>query len=103
MRGKEMSFFDYAAAVVCWLRIAVSPTLAGALIGVILYFAVGGQTGAVLFALFVGLGAVLGVGFAEWARRKHGTVNFISKSENFTPDLDEFVKNAERNRDGSQF
>ena len=66
------------------------------MIGILLYFAVGGQTGAGLFALVVGLGTVLGVGFAEWARRKHGTVNFISKGENFTPDLDEFVKNAER-------
>ena len=92
---REMSFLDNVAAVVCWLRVAVSPALAGALIGVFLYFAVGGQTGAVLLALFVGLGAVLGVGFAEWARRKHGTVNFISKSENFTPDIDEFVKKAE--------
>ena len=91
-----MSFFDNVAAVVGWLRVAVSPTLAGALIGGLLYLAVGGQAGVVLFALLVGLGAVLGVAFAEWARRKHGTVNFVSKSENFTPDIDEFVKNADR-------
>ncbi len=45
--------------------------------------------------LSIVLGVVLGVAFAEWARRKHGTVEFYSKSENFTPDIDDFVKKAD--------
>ena len=89
-------FFDKAAEVGFWLRIAASPVLASALIGAFLYLLVGGEAGVVLVTLSIVLGVVLGVAFAEWARRKHGTVNFYSKSENFTPDIDDFVKNADK-------
>ncbi len=95
-----MSFFDRVIEVFAWLRIAVAPTLGGALIGVILYFAVGGQLGIVFCALCVALGVVLGVGFAEWARRKHGTLNFISKV-NASPDLDKLSRDSNKQDESS--
>ncbi|MDF1844666.1 MAG: hypothetical protein P1U77_24895 [Rubripirellula sp.] len=79
-------------------KIAASPVLAGALIGAYLDLSVGGEAGVVLLNLSLSLGVVLGVVFAEWARRKHGTVSFYSKSENFTPDIDDFVKNADQDQ-----
>ncbi len=91
-----MNFFDKAAEVVFWLKIAVSPVLASALIGAYLYLSVGGETGVALLTLSLVLGVVLGAVFAEWARRKHGTVNFYSKCENFTQDIDDFVENANK-------
>ena len=90
--------FDKAAEVVFWLRIATSPVLACALIGAFLYLSVGCEAGVVLLTRFIVLGVVLGSAFAEWARRKHGTVNFYSTSENLTPDIDDFVKHAEKER-----
>ena len=67
--------------------------LANILTGVVLYFAVGGETGVVLFASSV----VLGVRFAGWAQRKHGMMEFIPKGENHTPDIDGFGTNADQN------
>ena len=61
--------------------------------GVVLYLAVGGETGVVLFASSV----VLGVRFAGWAQRKHGMMEFIPKGENHTPDIDGFGTNADQN------
>jgi len=71
--------------------------LANILTGVVLYFAVGGETGVVLFASSVVLGVVLGVRFAGWAQRKHGMMEFIPKGENHTPDIDDFGTNADQN------
>jgi len=67
--------------------------LANILTGVVLYFAVGGETGVVLFASSV----VLGVRFAGWAQRKHGMMEFIPKGENHTPNIDDFGTNVDQN------
>ena len=93
---RRSKVFDNIASALFWLRIAVSPILVGLFSGAFLYFAVGGSVGAILFALLLSIGIVFGVVFAEWARQRHGTVNFVSKSENSTPDVDQWLGDHDR-------
>ena len=92
---KRSTVFDRIAAAVFWIRIAIAPVLISLFAGSILYFAVGGRVGTILFALLLSIGVVFGVAFAEWARQKYGPVNFISRSENSTPDIDEWIRDQE--------
>ncbi len=68
-----------------WIMIFISPTLVGVIIGILLHFWIGGNLG-----LFVGIiisitGIILGIRFAEMARKKEGTNNFMTRLSSTTP------------------
>ncbi len=70
----------------CWLRVAASPTLIGAALGVGAYYLIGGTRGLVAGGCLALLGLFLGLRLANYARRKDHLVEFAhglptSKSE----------------------
>ena len=62
-----------------WIKIFISPTLIGAIIGFIVSLWLGGNTGIIVGAIIFIIGLVLGIIFAEWARKKEGTNNFMTR------------------------
>ena len=60
----------------CWLRVAASPTLIGAALGVGAYYLVGGTSGLVAGGLLALLGLYFGLRLANYARRKGQLVEF---------------------------
>jgi hypothetical protein len=69
-----------------WLRIAISPTLIGALIGGLIYLKMG-DDGFVLGIVTTALGGIFGVLWATKIWKKQGTTNFISRID-ASPELD---------------
>ena len=60
----------------CWLRVAASPTLIGAALGVGAYYLIGGTSGLVAGGLLALLGLYFGLRLANYARRKGQLVEF---------------------------
>lgn len=69
---------------IAWLQIAASPTLIGAVLGILVGLA--GSTG---LGIVIGLtGLIIGVLWAMRVSKKEGTVRFMSRTM-ATPELDE--------------
>lgn len=72
--------------IISWLRIAISPTLIGALIGGIIYLKMG-DDGFLPGIFATVIGGIFGVLWATNIWKKQGTTNFISRID-ASPDLD---------------
>jgi hypothetical protein len=72
--------------IISWLRIAISPTLVGALIGGIVYLKMG-EDGFVPSMIIIAVGAIIGVLWATKIWRKQGTTDFFSGIDAY-PELD---------------
>lgn len=69
---------------IAWLQVAASPTLIGAVLGILVGLA--GSTG---LGIIIGLtGLIIGVLWATRVSKKEGTVRFMSRTM-ATPELDE--------------
>jgi len=71
--------------IVNWLLIFISPTLIGAIIGFITALWLRGFLGIVVGTIILIVGIILGIKFAEWARKKEGTNNFMTRLSSTTP------------------
>lgn len=72
--------------IISWLRIAISPTLIGALIGGIVYLKMG-EDGFVPSMSIISIGGIIGVLWATKIWRKQGTTDFFSRIDAL-PELD---------------
>jgi F0F1-type ATP synthase assembly protein I len=70
--------------ILFWLRIFISPLLFGVILGLVSYAYLDTPFGQVVGILFIIIGLILGVIFAEKARKKHGTLIFMSKVSSTT-------------------
>lgn len=68
-----------------WLRIFISPTLIGVILGLITFAYLNNPYGLVIGILLSITGIILGIVFAEKMRKKHGTTSFISKVDSSIP------------------
>lgn len=75
-----------------WLKIVISPTLIGALIGGLLYLYYKNETGVYLGVSIAVLGLVVGVIWATNIWKKQGTMNFLSRT-NASPELNKTEEN----------
>ena len=65
--------------LICWVRIAVSPSLGGMFVGLALFFLIGGVVGMILAVAVLVCGLLLGVVLAERARRKGLLVDYVHR------------------------
>ena len=82
-----MTFFDKIFDAVAWMKIFISPFLAGLIIGLVLWFYSDGILFKVMAVSISIIGFAAGIYFAEKVRKKIGTQEFIS-TLNATPELD---------------
>ena len=83
---KSIDHFNY-------LKIMASPTLIGAILGVIIYANKTDQLGLTLAAVVTIIGIVCGILLANYAKRKMGTTEFIARV-NASPDIDDAMRNG---------
>jgi membrane associated rhomboid family serine protease len=72
---------------IAWLQIVFFPLFVGAIAGLIAYNYFPGILGLVIGIGLAVAGLIAGLLLARWAKRKHGTVNFISRVS-ASPELD---------------
>lgn len=70
-----------------WVKIALSPTIIGAVVGAIVYFSKQNTTTLVLGIIISVLGLIIGIVWANKHWKRKGTVAFISRI-NATPELE---------------
>ncbi len=87
-----MKFLEKLIAFFNYLKIAASPTLFGFIISAIVYANKPDTVGQILAIIIAISGIVCGVLLANWAKRKVGTTEFMSRI-NASPDLDDAMKN----------
>ena len=84
-----MNFFDLVTEIIGWIRIMLSPTLIGLILGIIVYVEIKNTIGIILGVALSATGVAVGI---IWATRifrsKKGTVHFISRIQS-TPELDD--------------
>ncbi len=74
-----------------WVRIALSPIILFGIFALIAYFNFDTPINLFLAGGFVLIGLILGVVLAEYARKKHGTIEFSARVM-ASPDFDEVAK-----------
>lgn len=84
---KSIEHFNY-------LKIMASPTLIGAFIGIVIYINKTDNLGLTIALIVTLSGIIGGILLANWAKRKTGTTEFISRV-NASPDIDEAMKGKE--------
>jgi hypothetical protein len=87
-----MKFLEKLVDFLNYLKIMVSPTLIGLFIGIIVY---ANKTDEVGFIIAIGIavcGIICGILWANWAKRKGGTTEFMARINSST-DIDEAMKN----------
>ena len=82
-----MKFLETVFEVIGWLRIVLSPTLAGAIIGAIIYGKITTNTGLAAGIFIAVTGLVVGIIWATRVWKKQGTMRFMSRTM-ATPELD---------------
>lgn len=74
-----MSVLDKIFSIIAWIEIFISPFLIGSIVAFFSWFYFQSIFAkAFAFIIFI-VGIVVGIRFAEYARKKKGTLNFISK------------------------
>ncbi|MES2779523.1 MAG: hypothetical protein V4651_06445 [Bacteroidota bacterium] len=86
-----MRIIAFLIEVIGWLKIVASPLVVGSFIGGMIYYIWRNETGLVSGVLIALTGLNTGIIWATNIWRKHGTMNFLSKT-NATPDLDNLVR-----------
>lgn len=74
-----------------YMRVVLSPLLVGIIISFILYNTLETPYNAILAVGVMMTAIFLGVKWANWARKKHGSSNYIGRVIS-TPDLDDIKK-----------
>jgi hypothetical protein len=77
--------------VVNWIRIVLSPTLIGGIIGVLIYSSNENTTGLFIGGTFCLAGFVVGIIWATKVWKRKGTTQFMSRIH-ASPDIDEATK-----------
>ncbi|MDQ2772881.1 MAG: hypothetical protein M3Y54_20545 [Bacteroidota bacterium] len=75
-----MKFIERLLLVLAWLQIAVSPGIIGGVAGVFIWLMLRGFWGIALGASVSLVGVIIGIAFAEKARRDKGTIEFIARN-----------------------
>ncbi len=73
--------------IINWLRIALSPTIIGGIVGSVFYYFFQNQIGQILWMMSAISGCVIGIIWASRIWKKQGTTTFMSKIIS-SPDLD---------------
>ena len=68
-----------------WIAIFISPVLIFTILAFIAAFSLDGTVGTIVGLLIFALGVALGIWFAEKARKKEGTTNFMTRLSSTTP------------------
>ncbi len=76
--------------ILSWIRVILSPLLAGGIIGALFYFGIGGRLGTVSGILFLSLGLIVGIWWAYSLSKKGNLTTFLSKTI-ASPDIDEAI------------
>lgn len=84
---EKKSAFEYFTEIMGWLQIVASPSLAGLIIGCIIYFSKPGSLTLIIALVITTIGLTMGVVWATRAWRKKGTMNLMSGIM-ATPELD---------------
>lgn len=84
----SMKIFELITEIIGWIKIMLSPTLVGIILGAIIFGKLRNTTGLVLGIIVAAIGLVVGI---IWATRifrsKKGTISFLSRID-ATPELD---------------
>ncbi|MFA7274185.1 MAG: hypothetical protein WC044_09960 [Crocinitomicaceae bacterium] len=86
-----MKAIAYLIEFINWLKIALSPTLIGGIVGVLIYFSYPNLVGLAIGVFFGLAGFVLGLIWATRTWKRKGTTNFMS-NVHASPDIDELLK-----------
>ena len=87
-----MKFLQILIDFLNYLKIMASPTLIGFFIGIIVYANKTDEVGLMIAIGIAVIGIICGILLANWAKRKVGTTEFMSKI-NASPDIDEAMRN----------
>ncbi|GAA4457795.1 hypothetical protein [Rurimicrobium arvi] len=79
---------DKVTEAMGWIRIALSPAVAGGLTGGFIYLSYPGPDGVLAGLSCVLMGVITGAVWATRIARRKGTIRFLSQSR-FTPELDD--------------
>jgi hypothetical protein len=82
---------EYIIEIVNWIKIVLSPTLIGVVIGLIIYGNYPNFRGFIASVAFSCVGLVIGIIWATRIWKRVGTTNFIARV-NASPDIDEAVR-----------
>ena len=74
-----MKFIAKFIELIYWLQLFISPTAILGFIGFIIYMNMKNSTGQVIFFIMLGLGAAIGIYFAERIRRREGCSIFMGR------------------------
>lgn len=74
-----MKIIKFILEIIGWVAIALSPTLAAGLIGLVVYVKFDNPTGAIIAILLVSLGFIFGAIWATIIWIKHGTIDWLSR------------------------
>jgi len=84
-------FLKFITSFFAWMQIAASPTLAGIIIGALIYAFKKDNSGIVIAIIVASIGLITGIIWASRVWKKKGTVEFMSKVIG-TPELDNLEK-----------
>jgi len=84
MKGKIDKNIFGITELISWIAIFIAPTLIGLIVGLLVYFNLGGDFGHSFGVFIFLLGIIIGIRFAEWARKKEGTNNFMTRLHSTT-------------------
>lgn len=84
-------FLAFLIEVFNWIRIVLSPTLIGCIIGVLIYSSNEHTTGLIIGGTFCLAGFVVGIIWATKIWKRKGTTQFMSRIY-ASPDIDEATK-----------
>jgi hypothetical protein len=83
-----MKALELITEIIGWIRIVISPTSIGLLLGGICYFNLPGPWGLVAGIALAATGLVIGIVIATRAFKRKGTVHLLSRTM-ATPELDD--------------
>lgn len=86
-----MKILENSIEAYYYLRVVLSPLIFGAIIAFIVYNTVEAPFNEILAIVIILSALYAGIKWANWARKKHGSSNFIAKVD-ASPDLDEIRK-----------
>ena len=75
-----MKFIERLLSALAWLQIFVSPAIIGVAAGILIWLILRGFWGVALGAAVAVVGIIIGIAFAEKARRDKGTIEFMSRT-----------------------
>ena len=91
MKEEKLNIFEKGIESIGWFQIFLSPFIIGVVVSSVIYFP-NPNTFTLIIAIIILIAAIiLGIKLASKIQKKHGAVNFISRTSS-TPELDENLK-----------